>query len=86
MVVLICENCGENSADPDEMQCYVALHLGLHYLPKYLFRGYRVYKGLNNFCYFVYFRLYQREVALYLNRRDPKNNSPYAETIQKIAN
>ena len=28
-----------NSADPDEMQHYAAFHLGLHRLPKYLFRG-----------------------------------------------
>ena len=27
-----------NSADPDEMQHYAAFHLGLHCLPKYLFR------------------------------------------------
>ena len=26
-----------NSADPDEMPPYVAFHLGLHCLPKYLF-------------------------------------------------
>ena len=26
-----------NSADPDEMQHCAAFHLGLHYLPKYLF-------------------------------------------------
>ena len=28
-----------NSADPDEMQQYVAFHLGLHSLPKYPFWG-----------------------------------------------
>ena len=28
-----------NSADPDEMPPYVAFHLGLHCLPKYLFPG-----------------------------------------------
>ena len=28
-----------NSADHDEMLHYVAFHLGLHCLPKYLFRG-----------------------------------------------
>ena len=28
-----------NSADPDEMLCYVAFHLGFHCLPKYLFSG-----------------------------------------------
>ena len=26
-----------NSADPDEMPLYVAFHLGLHCLPKYIF-------------------------------------------------
>ena len=26
-----------NSADSDEIQCYVAFHLGFHCLPKYLF-------------------------------------------------
>ena len=30
-----------NSADPDEMPHYAAFHLGLHCLPKYLFRGFR---------------------------------------------
>ena len=29
-----------NSADSDEMLHYVAFHLGLHCLPKYLFRGF----------------------------------------------
>ena len=28
-----------NSADTDEMQPKVAFHLGLHFLPKYLFTG-----------------------------------------------
>ena len=28
-----------NSEDPDEMPHYVAFHLGLHCLPKYLFTG-----------------------------------------------
>ena len=37
-----------NSADPDEMQHYAAFHLGLHCLPKNLFRGLSVYKGLMN--------------------------------------
>ena len=27
-----------NSANPDELQHYAAFHLGLHCLPKYLFR------------------------------------------------
>ena len=35
-----------NSAEPDEMQHYAAFHLGLHCLPKYLFWGFPVYKGL----------------------------------------
>ena len=34
-----------NSADPDEMQHDVAFHLGLHCLPKYLFRGFQYTKG-----------------------------------------
>ena len=33
------------SADPDEMQPYAAFHLGLHCLPKYLFRGFQNTKG-----------------------------------------
>ena len=34
-----------NSADPDEMQHYAAFHLGLLFLPKYLFRGFQYTKG-----------------------------------------
>ena len=34
-----------NSADPDEMLHYVASHLGLHGLPKYLFIGIQNEKG-----------------------------------------
>ena len=38
-----------NSVDPDEMSHYTAFHLGLHCLPKYMFRVYysiqRVKKG-----------------------------------------
>ena len=34
-----------NTADPDEMQLYAAFHLGLHCLPKYLFRGFQCTKG-----------------------------------------
>ena len=30
-----------NSADVDEMPHYAAFHLGLHHLPKHLFRGFR---------------------------------------------
>ena len=30
-----------NSAEPNEMQHYAAFHLGLHYLPKYLFRDFQ---------------------------------------------
>ena len=33
-----------NSADPDEMP-YAAFHLGLHFLPKYLFNGIQNVKG-----------------------------------------
>ena len=35
----------ENSADPDEMQHYAAIHLGLHCLPTYPFRGSKFTKG-----------------------------------------
>ena len=35
-----------NMTDPDEMQHYAAFHLGLHYLPKYQFRGFEYTKGL----------------------------------------
>ena len=38
-----------NSADPDEMQCYVAFHLGFHCLPKYLFT--RMKRVNNNFFF-----------------------------------
>ena len=34
-----------NSVGPDEMQHYAALHLGLHCLPKYPFRGFQNTKG-----------------------------------------
>ena len=34
-----------NSADPDEMQNASAFHLGLHFLPKYGFRGFQYTKG-----------------------------------------
>ena len=34
-----------NSADRDEMQHDAAFHLGLHCLPKYLFRGFQYTKG-----------------------------------------
>ena len=34
-----------NSADPDEMLPYAAVHLGLHCLPKYLFLGIQNGKG-----------------------------------------
>ena len=36
-----------NSVDPDEMPHSVAFHQGLHCLPKYLFMGFPVCKGLN---------------------------------------
>ena len=35
-----------NSVDPDEMLHKVAFHLGLHCLPKYLFSGIQIEKGL----------------------------------------
>ena len=34
-----------NSVETDEMQHYVAFHMGLHCLPKYLFRGFQYSKG-----------------------------------------
>ena len=34
-----------NSADPDEILHYETFNLGLHCLPKYLFRGFPVHKG-----------------------------------------
>ena len=34
-----------NSVDPDEMQHFAAFHLSLHYLQKYLFRGFPNIKG-----------------------------------------
>ena len=37
-----------NSADPDEMQHYAVFHLGLHCLPKYLFRDFQYTKGLKD--------------------------------------
>ena len=33
------------SVDPDEMLPYTAFHLGLHCLPKYMFRGFQNTKG-----------------------------------------
>ena len=35
-----------NSAEPDEMLCYAAFHLGLHCLPAYLFRHFQCTQGL----------------------------------------
>ena len=34
-----------NSEDTDEMQLYAAFHLGLHFIPKYPFRGFQKTKG-----------------------------------------
>ena len=34
-----------NSADPDEMQHYAAVYLGLHRLSKYSFRSFQYIKG-----------------------------------------
>ena len=36
------------SVDPDEMPFYVTFHLGLHFLPKYPFRGFQSTKGYGN--------------------------------------
>ena len=36
-----------NSAEPGEMTPYVAFHLGLHCLPKYMFTGIQNDKGFN---------------------------------------
>ena len=41
-----------NSEDPDEMPHYVAFHLGLHCLPKYLFRVSGVQR-VNNIYIFI---------------------------------
>ena len=38
-----------NSSDPDEMPHYVAFHLGLRCLPKYLFTGLRS-RRFNTLC------------------------------------
>ena len=38
-----------NSVNPDEMQHYAAFHLGLHCLPKYLFRSFQYSKGWTGF-------------------------------------
>ena len=39
-----------NSADSDEIEYYIAFHLGLHYLPKYPFRGFLyTHEGLKSF-------------------------------------
>ena len=34
-----------NRTDTDEVQDYAAFHLGLHYLPKYPFRGFQYTMG-----------------------------------------
>ena len=34
-----------NNADPDKKLHYAVFHLGLHYLPKYLFKGFRSKKS-----------------------------------------
>ena len=41
-----------NSVDPDEMLHDAAFHQGLHFLPKYLFRGFQSTKGQGLFVYF----------------------------------
>ena len=40
-IVLTSAKC----VDPDEMQHYAAFHLGLHFLQKYMFRGFQNTKG-----------------------------------------
>ena len=37
--ILYFKGLSNNSADPDEMAHYVAFHMGLHCLPKYLYTG-----------------------------------------------
>ena len=41
-----------NSADPDEMSPYAAFHLGLNYIPKYLFNCAQKEKGLTGRFHF----------------------------------
>ena len=44
-----------NSADPDEMHHHAAFQLGLHCLPKYLFRGFQYTKGkMDLSCNFIF--------------------------------
>ena len=38
-----------NRADPDEMQHYAAFYLGLNYLPKYQFRGFKYTKSYSSY-------------------------------------
>ena len=53
-----------NSADTDEMPHYVAFHLGLHCLPKYMFRSLTlVYKGS---ILVVFLEFYARWVILHV--------------------
>ena len=53
-----------NSADPDEMPHNVAFLLGLHCLPKYLFKGFRSTKGLSN-LFKIIFKIIHFENNLY---------------------
>ena len=39
-----------NSADPDEMPPYAAFFMGLHCMPKNMFRGFR---STNGYTYFI---------------------------------
>ena len=49
MMYFFSEDCFSlaNSADPDEMPPYVAFHLGLHCLPKYIFLSVARMKRVN---------------------------------------
>ena len=51
-----------NSVDLDEMQHHAAFHLGLHCLPKYLFRGFQYTKGKAEFYTCGHFILYLRNL------------------------
>ena len=46
ILCILMDSSFTNSVDPDEMQHYAALHLGLHCLHKYSFMEFPEYKGL----------------------------------------
>ena len=57
-----------NSADPDEVLYFVALHLGLQCLPKYSFMDFQYTKVLNLRFSWVYYSIQNTMLALqYLN-------------------